>query len=144
MPNRTIYIRNADVEKWDALKDKSEAISALLNEVDPSVDEVKSMIKTMGGSDEVSRGTTPIDIKAKEAPAVIKLNPDDYSGKWEFDPPKRTYRDVLKDINTLEPEIAKMKLDGADNQDPDYWERVQAKEAKKTKLWAEFHQLKGE
>lgn len=31
MPNKTIYIRNEDVELWDNLKDKSQKISELLN-----------------------------------------------------------------------------------------------------------------
>lgn len=32
MPNRTVYIRKEDIEKWKALQDKSEKISKLLNE----------------------------------------------------------------------------------------------------------------
>ncbi len=30
MPNRTIYIRNEDVEKWDGLSDKSEHVHQML------------------------------------------------------------------------------------------------------------------
>lgn len=36
MPQQTIYIRTADMDKWQALKKKSERISRMLNEEEPA------------------------------------------------------------------------------------------------------------
>lgn len=45
MPNKTIYIRNSDVEKWDALKDKSQKVHEMLQgKVQISVGRVLSSI----------------------------------------------------------------------------------------------------
>lgn len=57
MPNKTIYIRNEDVELWDNLKDKSQKVSELLNGTHkPSVQSVTKKVQ------KIIKDETPINI----------------------------------------------------------------------------------
>ena len=62
MPNFTVFIRNADVEKWKALPNKSEAISQLLNG-----GVTLETLKESKRVDELIHGTTPSITEKKES-----------------------------------------------------------------------------
>lgn len=63
MPNRTIYIRKEDTKKWEALQNKSEKVSRLLNESVPysTVREPKGFTEQRSITTETLPNKTVID-----------------------------------------------------------------------------------
>lgn len=59
MPNRTIYIRNEDLEKWNSIADKPEWLHSVLNGV--TISEKTKFT----GFDESPQGETRIDVNPK-------------------------------------------------------------------------------
>lgn len=134
MPNVTVYIRNEDLEKWKALKNKAGAISMMLNgeegtldlPLPPETPDLKQIRNYL--SEKKSVGATPT------VRVVRNINAD--TGL----PEHRTGAVIVGEIKSLEAEVA-----GADftNQDPDYWEVINGKKTKIESLWKEWHEVTG-
>jgi len=70
MPNVTVYIRSADMELWRALENKSEAISALLNESDYPINPEK--IISIATQPEIKSEIQNPKINLEEIPGITR------------------------------------------------------------------------